>query len=233
MPLRAAVITYEEVIRDTKDPLVFFDFRRDLERSRSLGDGSSPLVELDDAVIEAQNLVSDSFGRWGREPIAYSHVFQAVAPVESFLLASLKISAASVSGTPDNPLIPDFFELLLGLGTPDDMVVVDGIFVGYLNPANPFAEVTVEFSTGDAAVLGVLLADNRLDVTIIPMGPGFIGEPPVEPEEPGEPNGDKIAVRSSTLSVTYTVPEPASVTLLLAAGVAALFARKRSTSRRA
>jgi hypothetical protein len=228
-PLSASVITYEETIQDTKDPLVFFDTRRDLERSQTLGDGSAPLVELDDAVIVTQNSVSDSFGRWVSDPVTYTHLFLPVGPVLKFDSASLQITAASVSGTPTVGPPPDLIEFLFGLGTPDDPVSANGQFLGYLNPANPFKEVMWQFSTGDSALIGLLLADDRLNVTVTPLGPGFIGE---KPDDPSEPNGDKIAVRSSTLSVTYRVPEPTSMTLLLAAGLAAALVRKRSGSRR-
>jgi len=213
-PLHAGVITYEEILEDLNQPLVFFDFLQNLQRTRTLGDGSPPVVTENDLVIQLQNAVSGSFGRWGTDPVMYSHVFQSVGMVDSFMLASLEILAASVSPTPPPGFPPEFFELLFGIGTPDDPVVVDGVMIGFLTPGHPFKETTLEFSTGDTALIALLLENDRIRVTITPMGPGSIGEP----------DGDKISVRSSAFQVTYqtqAVPEPGAAALLAAGLLAA------------
>ncbi len=213
-PLHAGVITYEEILEDLNDPLVFIDVIQNLQRTRTLGDGSSPVVEGSDLTILLQNGVSGSFGRWVRDPVMYSHVFHSVGAVDSFVLASLEILASSVSPTPPPGFPPDFFELLFGIGTPDDPVVVDGNFIGYLTPGHPLKETTFEFSTGDTALIALLLENDRIRVTITPMGPGSIGEP----------EGDKIRVRSSAFQVTYqtqAVPEPGAAALLAAGLLAA------------
>lgn len=207
----AGTITYQESLMDTRNFLPPLDFARNLQRTRILGNGSAPQVEEVDAVIELENAVSASFGRQSAEPVTYSHLFFPLGPIESYQLASLQIVVGSVSGEPSNPVAPDFIELLLGLGEPNDPVFVDGIFVGFLSPTNPFATTTLELSTGDSAIIALLLLDNRLDITITPLGPGIILEP--------EPAGDRISVRSSVMSVTYTVPEPGTL-LLLGLGLA-------------
>jgi len=222
-PLHAGLVTYEEILLDLNDPLVFVDVIQNLQRTRTLGDGSPPEVEDGNINIIVQNGVSASFGRWVREPITYSHVFHSVGTVDSFVLASLEILASSVSPTPPPGFPPDFFELLFGIGTPDDPVDVDGNFIGYLTPGHPLKETTFEFSTGDTALIALLLENDRVRVTITPTGPGPIAEA----------QGDKIRVRSSTFQVTYrtqaVVPEPGTATLL-AAGL--LAARLYSKSRR-
>lgn len=220
-PLHAGVITYEEILEDLNSPPVFFDFLQNLQRTRTLGDGSLPEVENNNLLIQLQNGVSDSFGRWGTDPVTYSHVFDSVGTVDSFLLASLQIRAASVSPTPPPGFPPEFFELLFGIGTPDDPVVVDGLFIGYLTPGHPLQETTFQYSTGDTALIALLLENNRIRVSITPMGPGSIGEA----------EGDKVSVRSSTFRVTYRVPEPAGASLLVAALLAAGLARKRRQAR--
>ena len=219
-PLQAAVITYEEIIEDLNAPLVFIDVIQNLQRTRTLGDGSPPEVEGNNLAIIVQNGVSASFGRWVNDPITYSHVFHSVGAVNSFVLASLEILASSVSPTPPEGFPPDFFELLFGIGTPDDPVDVDGNFIGYLTPGHPLQETTFQFSTGDTALIALLLENDRVRVTITPMGPGSIGEA----------DGDKIRVRSSTFQVTYqtqAVPEPGSAVLLAVGLLAAGLSRAR------
>lgn len=219
-PLQAGVITYEEILRDLNDPLVFLDVLQNLQRTRTLGDGSPPQVTDNNLLIKLQNEVSDSFGRWVAEPITYTHVFDSVGSVDSFTLLSLTIEAASVSPNPGEGFPPDSIELLLGIGDPDDPVEAEGELLGFLTPGNPIAQTVFEFSTGDTAWIGLVLANNRLAITITPSGPGSIGEA----------DGDKISVRSSTLRVTYqtgSVPEPGTGLLFLGGLLAAGLARKR------
>jgi hypothetical protein len=109
-----------------------------------------------------------------------------------------------VNTAPGEGFPPNFIEILLGLGTPDDPVLGDETDLGFF-PSSPFfGESTFVFDSGDVLLIGLLLADDRLNVTITPTGPGFLLEP----------EGDKISVRSSTLEVTYNVPEPATVSLI-------------------
>jgi hypothetical protein len=220
-PLQAGVITYEEILEDLNDPLVFVDFLQNLQRTRTLGDGSPPEIEGNNRLIRVQNNVSPSFGRWGTDEVTYSHVFHSVGEVDSFLLASLEIRAASVSPTPQEGVPPpDFFELLFGIGIPDDPVVVDGQLIGYLTPGHPLQTTTFQYSTGDTALIELLLENDRINVSITPLGPGPILEG----------NGDKVSVRSSTLRVTYqtgSAPEPGTGLLFSGGLLAAGLARKR------
>jgi len=219
-PLRAGLITYEEILEDLNDPLVFIDVLQNLQRTRTLGDGSLPDITDNDLFIRVQNEVSDGFGRWQREPVTYAHVFHSVGPVDSFMLVSFQISAASVSPNPGEGFPPDSIELLLGIGEPDDPVEAEGIPLGYLTPGNPFAETVFEFSSGDTALIALLLDQDRIRVRITPTGPGWIGEA----------EGDKISVRSSTFRATYNtqaIPEPGAAGLLAAGLLAAGLARRR------
>ena len=67
-----------------------------------------------------------------------------------------------------------------------------------------------------------MLENNRLDVTITPVGPGFIGEP----------DGDKISIRSSSFALTYTIPEPSTYILLAALLAAVGVVRRRGAKQR-
>jgi len=210
-PSWATAITYEETLEDLNNPFVVFDFPQNLQRTRNFGDGSPPSVLDNDLLISFLNDVSDNFGKWDAEPVTYSHIFVPIGPVESFESLRLTITAASVNTAPGEGFPPDFIEIILGLGTPDDPVEGDGTPLGFFPPSPFFGESTFVFDTESALLIGMFLADDRLDVTITPTGPGFLLEP----------NGDKISVRSSRLEVTYNVPEPATVSLLALALLAA------------
>lgn len=217
VPAQAGIITYEEALVDARSFLPPIDYIRNLERTRSLGDGSVQTTG-DDSLIELENAVGEAFGRQSFDPVTYSHLFFPLGPVETFHLLTLQIVVGSVSGEPSSAL-PDSIELLLGLGDPNDPVAVEGELLGYLSPTNPFATTTFEFSTGNAALIDLWLLDDRLDVTITPTGPGFILEP--------EPEGDRISVRSSTLQVQYELPEPVTLALLGTGLLGVLGARRR------
>lgn len=218
LPVQAGVITYEEILEDVNNPFVVFDFPQDLLRTRTLGDGSLPAVQDADFIINFQNEVSNNFGRWSADEVSYKHVFVPVGDVAAFQLLRLTITAASVNTapTPGPPL--DFIEIILGTGDPDDTVLGDGVFFGFL-PGSPFfAESTFEFESGNAAQIALLLNDNELEINITPLGPGGLFEP----------EGDRISVRSSTLQVTYAlVPEPSMLSLLALLLVAGNLARGR------
>jgi hypothetical protein len=212
--LEAGVITYVETLEDLNNPLVYLEnfVPTNLDRTRSLGDGSPPQHQGIDLIIQNQNDVSHLFGQWTSDPVTYSHVFIPVGPISSFDTLRLTITAASVNTEPDS-VLPDLIEILLGTGQDDDPVHGDGVFLGFL-PSSPFlGQSTFQFETGNAILIGLLLANNRLDITVTPTGPGVLGEQ----------EHDRIAVRSSTLQATYAVPEPGTLSLLalslLAAGI--------------
>jgi hypothetical protein len=223
-PAQAGVITYEEILEDVNNPFVVFDilFAQDLVRTRTLGDGSAPDIVGGDFAISFQNDVSPNFGLWTASPVSYKHVFIPVGDVATFDLLKLTITAASVNTAPTDGPPPDFIEIILGTGDPDDVVLGDGVFFGFL-PGSPFfAESTFELENGNSAQIALLLNDNELEINITPLGPGGLFEP----------EGDRISVRSSTLQVTYAaVPEPSTLSLLallLAAGKLARSRRGRS-----
>lgn len=201
----AGPVHYVEIIEDLNDfPFVGFDLSRDLVRARLLGTGDL-LVETDDGAIDAENQVSPSFGLTVTEAITYSHVFIGVPPVQTFQTLTLTIDAYSVSGTPDlnATLEEQNLQFILGLGTvPDDLIFADGLFAGTLVPGGPFLETVFETTTGAQLVISLLLMDNRLDMVIVPGGPGTLGFP------------DEVAVRRSQLTVHYLAPEPSTMGLL-------------------
>jgi hypothetical protein len=201
----AGVVQYTEILEDENDfPFLLFDLARDLRRERTLGTGQG-FLETDDAVIDAENLVSPSFGVTSTDPIAYSHIFIADPAVLAFQTLTLTIDAFSVSGSVDPNVDPveQVIQFLLGFGTvPDDLVTVDGVIVGNLVPGGPFVETVFQTSTGNELLIALALLDHRLDMTIVPAGPGALGIP------------DQIAIRRSELAVTYLVPEPVTVTVL-------------------
>ncbi|MHC4455493.1 MAG: PEP-CTERM sorting domain-containing protein [Planctomycetota bacterium] len=207
----AIPVTYTEILDDIDDTGlipnvdgILFDAHRDLERTRTLGDGTV-LVETDDATIAGENNISDNFGFTTNEPIFYEHHFIGIPPVSEFTLAKLTISAFSVSGSPDpDNNIPDILELFFGIGSlPDDPVTADGVFIGLLEPGGPIVETITEFATTDPLAIELFLADDILNIGILPSGPGLLFFP------------DQIAIRTSTLEVSYApVPEPATFLLL-------------------
>jgi hypothetical protein len=110
------------------------------------------------------------------------------------------------------------FSSFWGLGTvPDDLVTVDGVIVGNLVPGGPFAETVFQTSTGDQLLISLALLDDRLDMSIVPAGPGALGIP------------DQIAIRRSELAVTYLAPEPATMSLF-GFGLLSLVALRRKAS---
>lgn len=221
LPVQAGLVTYEEILEDVNNPFVVFDFPQDLVRTRTLGDGSAPDVDNGDFAIGNQNDVSNNFGRWTADEVSYTHVFIPIGDVASFQFLKLTITAASVNTSPTPGPPPDFFEIILGTGEPDDAVLGDGVFFGFL-PGSPFfAESTFTLENGNSAQIALLLNDNELAINITPLGPGGLFEP----------EGDRISVRSSTLQVTYVVPEPSMLLLfplLLAAGQAARARARKS-----
>jgi hypothetical protein len=199
----AGVVFYAEVLQDQAGPLFGFDTVRDIDRARQLGNGDLFIV-TDDATIDFDNSVSTNFGVNTAEPVTYSHFFIAVPPVQEFVTLTLTIDAYSVSGgvDPNVDAATQAIQFLLGLGTvPDDPILVDGLFVGNLVP-NAFVETTFETFTGNELLIGLLLLDNRLDLTIVPSGPGPLGIP------------DDVSIRRSQLTVHYFAPEPATLSLL-------------------
>ena len=214
----AGLITYTEIIRDVDDTtFLFFDIGRDLVRARQLGTGEI-LVETDDASIGVENLVSPGFGLSVNEAITYSHLFIPSPSVQTFQTLTLTINAYGVSGTPDPeaPLVDQILQFILGLGTiPDDLILVDGFFVGTLVPGGPALETVFQTSTGNESAIELALVDNRLDLTIIPGGPGVLGIP------------DHVAVRRSQMTVSYLAPEPATVGLLAPAFLGMIWIARR------
>jgi hypothetical protein len=202
----AGVVTYTEILDDSNDfPYLLLDVGRDMGRVRTLGNGDT-FVELDDAVIDEENAVSPNFGLTSSDPVTYSHVFMAEPPVGTFQMASLAISAYSVSGgvDPNADPVEQLIQFVFGLGPiPDDAVIAEGIFLGALTPGGPIVETTFETNTGNEAAIALALQDDLLDVTIIPNGPGILGIP------------DQVAVRTSEFSVTYLAPAPGTFSLLL------------------
>lgn len=222
LPVQAGVITYEEILEDVNNPFVIFDvgpFAQDLVRTRTLGDGSPPDIDNGDFAIAIQNDVSNNFGKWTADEISYKHVFIPVGDVATFELLKLTITAASVNTAPTDGPPADFIEIILGTGDPDDVVLGDGVFFGFL-PGSPFfAESTFALENGNSAQIALLLNDNELGFSITPLGPGGLFEP----------DGDRISVRSSTLQVTYAVvPEPSTLSLLALFLAAGKLARARS-----
>jgi hypothetical protein len=218
LPVQAGVITYEEILEDVNNPFVVFDFPQDLLRTRNLGDGSLPAVQDADFIINFQNDVSNNFGKWTAAKSPSNHVFIPVGDVATFQFLKLAITAASVNTAPTRAF-PDFIEIILGIGEPDDAVLGDGVFFGFL-PGSPFfAESTFELENGNSAQIALLLNDSELAINITPLGPGGLFEP----------EGDRISVRSSTLQVTYAVvPEPSTLSLLALLLVAGKLTRARA-----
>lgn len=201
------IVTYTEILDDINDNGVFntdgvlLDVGRNLERTRILGDGTV-IQQSVDSIINAENVVSSNFGLSTLSPITYSHAFIAVPPVGQFMMASLTLDVFSVSGTPTN-----LIELIFGIGpTPNDPVFLDGSLVGFLEPGGPFVETTTTFSDTNEVVISLLLADDMLNVAILPAGTGLLAFP------------DTLAVRTSTFAVEYVpVPEPLGISLMIIA----------------
>jgi hypothetical protein len=192
----AAPVTYTEVIADVSGAPVadFFDFTRDLRRTRTLGSGAVSVEDVD-ATIVGDNLIGDGFGvSTLLTAVGWTHTFIAAPGVATFLSASLTLE---VFGADDFP----------------DIVFVEFFPIGAVTPVGPDGFSTTVISTdiiGDPTlidfVLGTLLADGALNVTVLPLLLDF------------------TSIRSSTFSVTYepvSVPEPSTALLVLGGLVAA------------
>jgi len=190
-PAQAAVLTYTETIEDISVAPIFdfFDPNRDLRRTRTLGNGTV-LVEDTDAIIVAENAVTDNWGFSTFSPFSLNHIFPP-DPVTSFLSATLTLEVFGAEGS---------------LG---DLVFVDFPFpLGVLSAAGDNASATTTLTTdiiGNPDIvnflLGLFLADSTLSVGVLPLLFDF------------------MSIHSSTLSVTYEappVPEPATGLLMLA-----------------
>jgi len=180
----ADTFTYRETIEDTSNPtFILYDFGQDLNRTRVLGDGTVEFTSSD-STIKSEN-DADGFGLSSVNDITWTHLFVDVPPAQQFVSASVEITAYGASGE----------TVRVGrsrVTINNDKVFIDGVELGALNAAGAFRTTTTLFDLGSAVDLSVLLADGRLEVTVDPKGPGFLGLPV-----------DAISIQKSVFEVIY------------------------------
>ncbi len=180
----ADTFTYRETIEDTSNPtFILYDFGQDLSRTRVLGDGTVQFTGSD-STIKSEN-DADGFGLSSTDDITWTHIFIDLPPAQQFVSATVEIAAFGASGE----------TVRVGgrrITINNDKVSVDGVELGALNAAGAFRTTTTLFDLGSAVDISVVLADGRLEVSVDPKGPGFLGLPV-----------DAISIQKSVFEVTY------------------------------
>ena len=205
IPAAAAPVTYTETIEDLNffTFLDLFDVTRDLTRTRT-GDGAAG-VEMDDATIISENLLSDTFGiSTALIPITWQHVFPSGAAVDTYIQGKLTLEMIGVDAD-----FPDF-------------VFVEFFPIGVLNVGGMDTPSTTTFSTDGLpdpdALISFILADGRLDVGIWPLALDFMTIRSSTLEVTYEP----------VTTEPTAVPEPATAVLLLGGLAAGAWRRRRA-----
>lgn len=181
-----------------RDPEPFDIAARDLSRTRFNSEGYN-VVENNDAVIVAENLIDPDFGIINTGDVSYRHDLTWLDPAaDQFLDAVLTIYAwGNIGG--------------------NDVVFADSLNLGSLNNGTlgSFFFSSSQFGNSNPVILDAIFADGYLDIIIDKNRNAFLGAL------------NAFSVYGSDLTVRYdAVPEPATM-LLFGLGLAGFgFARR-------